>query len=333
FKLGADKENAGWLNLGRGEIDVSKLKKKPKTKSGKKDEKKKMSELKFHRKLTIYEKNVKFDEIRQKMDQQEQGLVQGLYFILSKEHPGLMRKFEEAVENKDYHALKAIAWTLKPQYTAVFHEHIRDLFEFGKLKASYEIAKPAPPTIGEIKQDLNDRALYLSNFHEEKMMEEMKQKAAYLMMDDAVPTSKIMEELEHQFDVYKNRNIKASAALTTSGEINRGRSYTFKNYDDEIYAYQWSALLDGATCNYCKSMDTSTIGVHDKAFNEYRPGEVHFHCRCIWVAIMKEEFNKPPITGISKMLRPQSQVPPWNFKDIEFPVAGPNTNLPYGVYE
>lgn len=92
--------------------------------------------------------------------------------------------------------------------------------------------------------------------------------------------------------------------------------------EDEIYGYQWSAILDMHTCNYCASMDGKVIKTKDKAFHKYKPGAVHFGCRCIWVAILKEEVNPPPFTGIPKQLRPQSEVPAWKFKDLESPLIG-----------
>lgn len=94
----------------------------------------------------------------------------------------------------------------------------------------------------------------------------------------------------------------------------------FEDFKSDIYGYQWSAILDSRTCNYCRSMDGRVIGVDDKAFREYKPGVVHSGCRCIWVAIMKEEENPPPITGIPTILRPQSQVPAREFKDIDHPL-------------
>ena len=80
------------------------------------------------------------------------------------------------------------------------------------------------------------------------------------------------------------------------------------------------------------SMDGKIIGVNDKAFSIYRPGSVHFHCRCIWVAIMKEEENPPPFTGIPEGLRPQSQMPAWEFQDLEYPLPGSGKRkMPYGL--
>jgi len=305
---------------------------KDKDKKEDEDEDEEFSERKFHRPLTRAEGRVKFDEIRDFMDTAEHDLFTSLTNIIDKERPRLIQKFRDAIERKDFAMLKRISWELKPQYVEVFREKIQKLFEYGKLKASYEIEKPAPQTTPVQKQQMNNEALYLANFHEDKMLEDLKGKAALAMMDTEASAEEVLRKVEHGIKVFKNKNIGASASLTTSSEINKGRIYTFNKFSESIYAYQWSAILDGATCNYCSSMDGRTIGVRAKEFSTYKPGAVHFHCRCIWVAIMMEEANPPPITGISQLLRPQSLVPAWDFTDLEFPLVG-NKAIPLGVYK
>lgn len=91
---------------------------------------------------------------------------------------------------------------------------------------------------------------------------------------------------------------------------------------DDVYGFQWSAILDEETCNYCRSMDGKVIPAADKKFHEYQPGRVHQDCRCIWVAIMREETHPPAITGIPKQLKPQTEVPPEEFKDLASPLTG-----------
>jgi SPP1 gp7 family putative phage head morphogenesis protein len=119
-----------------------------------------------------------------------------------------------------------------------------------------------------------------------------------------------------------NKNAVMASNLVIAENINAGRKFVFDKYFDDIYAYQWSALLDGGTCNYCRSMDGKTISAADKSFSSYQPGRVHFGCRCIWVAVLKDDASLPAYTGIPKSLKPQSEVPPWEFQDISAPLPG-----------
>jgi phosphohistidine swiveling domain-containing protein len=286
----------------------------------------------YHRELTKAEKRVKFDDIRIYMDEAEKTIANKMSNILNREKSGLLSKFEEAIRSRDYAQLHNLRWQLKGVYTQMFQEEMKRMFEYGKLKASYEVGKPAPMTNSEISKYITDRAVFLANRHEKQLMDKLKGAAAVAMMDPEVTDEQAMSGVKNGFDEFISRNVSATASLITSEEINNGRIFTFEQYKGDIYGYQWSSILDGGTCNYCMSMDGRTIGVEDKAFSSYKPGDVHLGCRCIWVAIMKDEANPPPYTGIPETLRPQSQVPAWDFKDIDYPLPGSGKRqMPYGI--
>jgi len=221
---------------------------------------------------------------------------------------------------------------LKGIYTQVFQEEMKRMFEYGKLKSSYEVGKAAPMTNSEVMQRITERAVFLANRHEKQLMDKLKGLAAVSMMDPEVTDEQAMQGIKDGFNEFNNRNISATASLITAEEINNGRMFTFEQYKDDIYGYQWSAILDGAVCNYCHSMDGKTIGADDKKFSTYKPGAVHFMCRCIWVAIMKDEANLPPYTGIPDVLLSQEQMATWDFKDIDYPLPGSGgRKMPYGL--
>lgn len=298
-----------------------------------KNEDTKQTHSEYRRPLTKAEQKVRFDEIRDYMDTAEMGIVRRMKDILAMEKSKMLSVLEIIVRNKDFVRLNEISLRLKSKYIKMFKEEIKKLFEYGKLKASYEIKKPSPQTTKEMNQAITDRAVFLSERYQKQVVDRIKEVAAVAMMDRDIDTKQTMMLVKGEFGKFNSKNIPATSALVTSESINEGRKYTFKIYEDDLYAYQWSAILDKHTCNYCMSMDGKVIGVRDKAFNEYRPGAVHFRCRCIWVAITKEEKDPPTFTGIPSRLRPQSEVPPWHFKDLERPLPGAGgRKIPYGVF-
>lgn len=69
---------------------------------------------------------------------------------------------------------------------------------------------------------------------------------------------------------------------------------------EKIYALQRSEILDECTCKLCISMDGLVLAVNDKI------ASIDLFCkdcRGIWVEIMKEEVDPPPITGVPDELR------------------------------
>lgn len=286
---------------------------------------------KYLRELTKAERRVKFSEIEAFMDIKEQNLVKEMTNILLSEKSSLLKTFRKAIENKDYNTLQQISLSLTGKLSETFRKHMKELFEFGKMKSSYEIGKPVPQTPKEINERIKEEAAFLAAYNQDKLLEELKNISAVCIMENVDPEES-MKRITGKFDTFLNSNVPASASLVTSGELNNGRKFTFEKYKNDLYGYQWSAILDYRTCNYCQSMDGSVIGVNDKAFNEFRPGEVHFNCRCIWVGITKEEVEPPPFTGVPVGLKPQSQMPTWEFKDIGYPLpASGKRQMPYGV--
>ena len=63
----------------------------------------------------------------------------------------------------------------------------------------------------------------------------------------------------------------------------------------QIYAYTFSALSNACAC--CKRMDGAVVNYEDYL---KIPTPLHKYCSCIWVAILKDEVNPPPITGLPK---------------------------------
>lgn len=286
---------------------------------------------KYLRELTKAERRVKFSEIEAFLDIKEQNLVKEMTNILLSEKSSLLKTFRKAIENKDYNTLQQISLSLTGKLSETFRKYMKELFEFGKMKSSYEIGKPVPQTTKEINERIKEEAAFLAAYNQDKLLEELKNISAVCIMENVDPEES-MKRITGKFDTFLNSNVPASASLVTSGELNNGRKFTFEKYKNDLYGYQWSAILDYRTCNYCQSMDGSVIGVNDKAFNEFRPGEVHFNCRCIWVGITKEEVEPPPFTGVPVGLKPQSQMPTWEFKDIGYPLpASGKRQMPYGV--
>lgn len=88
-----------------------------------------------------------------------------------------------------------------------------------------------------------------------------------------------------------------TAGVVTTSAINVGRNDVFTEYADKIHGYLYSAILDSKVCNTCYDLDGSVCTLEEYAATEWMP-PIHFWCRCIWVAIMKDEEELPEFTGL-----------------------------------
>lgn len=88
--------------------------------------------------------------------------------------------------------------------------------------------------------------------------------------------------------------LATAALLNISEAVNLGREEGFDDIANEIGAYQWSAILDDRTCDLCESLDGTYFEPGDPALAELKP-PIHPNCRCILVAVLKEELQKFPV--------------------------------------
>jgi SPP1 gp7 family putative phage head morphogenesis protein len=285
------------------------------------EEPKQMSEnTRWRRDLTKPELRVRFEEIEDMMDYEEARLHKELSKILLKEKAYLLPIFERAVREGDLATLQSVAGKFTGEYERVFRNGIKKIFEFGKSKASFEIGEAPPQTAPEMSAELQDKAHYYAQRGYEDLVKVLTASASVAILKN-LPEKEGVKEVSKAFNSYLTKNAKAAANLIISENLNEGRKYAFDTYKENVYAYQWSAILDGGTCNYCQSMDGRTISATDQRYEEYQPGRVHFNCRCIWVAILKDEEPAPIFTGIPDSLQPQTRIPPWDFEDLSRPLA------------
>jgi len=282
----------------------------------------KMHEGKWHRDLTKAESRVRFEEIDSYMRTEEAKLYKELSKILLKERAYLLPIFEKAVRDQDIASLQRIAGRFSGEYERVFRNGIKKIFEFGKNKASFELKKTVPYTTPEIETKLYDKAHFYAQKGYQDLLSSLTAPAVLAMTNQAVTEREAVAKLHDAFKSFVNKNAYTASNLVISENINEGRKYVFNKYAEDIYAYQWSSILDGGTCNYCRSMDGKTISAVDRSFSAYQPGRVHFLCRCIWVAVLKDDYPLPAYTGIPDSLKPQTEVPPWDFEDASAPLPG-----------
>ena len=107
----------------------------------------------------------------------------------------------------------------------------------------------------------------------------------------------MLQSIFDYFDQFYADKEALTTANLVSQAVNLGRDDVFTEYSDKIYGYQYSAILDEAVCAICEDLDASVVTPDDYAATVWIP-PIHFNCRCIWVAIMEDETDKPEFTGL-----------------------------------
>lgn len=85
-----------------------------------------------------------------------------------------------------------------------------------------------------------------------------------------------------------------AAILSISSTVNDGRFFGFEEIKDDIGAFMWSAILDEKTCSKCEELDGKYFNSKDLTLTKIEP-PLHMACRCILVAVLKEELKDYPV--------------------------------------
>ncbi len=265
-------------------------------------EKIKASEFAGWRPLTFAEKKVNLVDISRRMDKASDELRKDLSEIITKSVEDLIRQFQLVMEastsTEKRNRINNIAVKYLGEYRRALYNSIYDNFEYGKTMAAHEMKKDVPASPASSIQLMSKLADGLTQTMADDLIREGK-----LALLVGLQKHQFSETVDRIIKVLKStgKNIAMNASiLNVSSAISQGRRATFSIYGSDIYALQRSEILDSVTCNYCMSIDSRIFRKND-SFSKV--DAVHSNCRGIWVEIMKEEVEKPPITGIPRALR------------------------------
>ena len=257
------------------------------------------NDFKSWRKLTFAEKKVNFGGIRDFLDKTEEQFEKEAKEMLTKAKGEYMSQLKDAVEKKDVTKVKALKVHITSDYKKTLKESMKKSFEYGRNNAAREMGVAAPPNPKEAMKQIELIADTIATRHAEEMEYEAK-KELINQLEQKKPLSQTMKAIDVAVAKKIERVIRDTKGIAMAGQLNNGRSTTFKKHEADIYALQRSEILDSRTCNFCLSMDGRIIKKTDPLANR---GIFHSRCRGIWVEILKEEEDKPAISGVPESIR------------------------------
>ena len=189
---------------------------------------------------------------------------------------------------------------IKNQYIKVLKESGLDAYTYGKMGASDEMAVKAPATPKSSKDFFQTNASTVVNKQLADLLFKIQTEVTKAQRKNQLSTdlsaSDIIAGLSLLYDAFYNDNIGLTASIAIAMGVNLGRKDAFDAFSSDIYGYQYSALLDNRTCPTCEALDGKVLTLDEYERTSYDP-PIHMGCRCIWVAIMKDELDPPEFTG------------------------------------
>lgn len=259
---------------------------------------------KWRRDLTEAEKKVNLDALVDKMDTIEDTMEEELSTFFEELAQATADDVKALVDDgKIDDALSySIPEATRTEYADILERHMTDAFNYAKTGAANEIGKKSPATTKEQKTMIRTQA-------EDYVAQQFAQidaqvhalinsdvKRGQLSKVELGITETVLAIIKAITDYFGIHVIPGNAAAV-SNFINVGRAATFTEYADEIDRYEYSAIMDENTCKTCAALDSAVVDPEEYATTQWQP-PIHFFCRCIWIAILKNELEPPEITGL-----------------------------------
>ncbi len=251
------------------------------------------------RKLTFAEKKVNFNGIQNKMNKLENSLNKESRELLTKAKNEYLKKLTPALEKKDAAMIKKLELKFTKEYTSILNKTMKEAYDFAKSNAAREMGVKSPSSNADIIRSINIGADTIASKQSEQIIAEAKT-VLVDRMAKGESVSKTVGAIDAAIAKTIEKITRDTSSIVIAGHINLGRRTVFEKNEKNIYALQRSEILDKSTCNFCLSIDERIIKMNDSLG---KMGTFHSNCRGIWVEILKDEAEKPKITGVPNNIR------------------------------
>lgn len=252
------------------------------------------------RKLTFAEKKVNLAGLQDYINKKEAGFIDDTGAILKEATEVYLDKLTKAVNSNDRQTVKDLEMPYWNDYKMAIKKYIWHAFDFGKNNASREIGEKSPSSPNDFAQTIDLMAETIATNHYYEVENEAKLAIANELSKFGEKEIKALAKAAAAIAGSSDSLLANTAAIVVSAAINQGRALVFDKYKSKIHALQRSEILDEVTCNFCLSIDGRIVDVDDPIA---KGGPFHSNCRGIWVEILKDEEELPPVTGVPNSIR------------------------------
>ena len=260
----------------------------------------------WRRKLTAAESRVNLGGLQKKLNSVEEQFAEDSKKLWDDIESTVVAKLQPMLEAGDYKSATALTITKKTEYTKLINDAMLDVYTYAKNGAADEIDEASPATPNQSRNIMSSEAdSYVTKqfgeveFNIRSAINESLRKSQLSRMELSV--ADLIASISAMIEGYYEDHVKAGVSAAVGMALNLGRDdvfkqYEFKNGKRNLDRFEYSAILDGSTCNICADLDGTVVSAADYWKTKWNP-PIHFYCRCLWIAIKVAEEDKPEITG------------------------------------
>lgn len=261
-------------------------------------------ELAWRRDLSPAEANTNLAAIEDKIVSQEKKFDSAMKPVFDEVVAQAAEDLKPILESGDITKLDDFSLTGADKYAQTITDQGLETYNAGKKITSDDLDVGIPATPKESKDYFkqNGKSIADKQFSDltfiikQKVTSEFHKGQLSRTHTFATP-DEIIELLGEDFDQFYQKTITLTGVIQVAQAINRARDDVFTTVREDIEVYQYSAILDSVTCELCEAMDGTVVEYEEYQSSPYQPPE-HGFCRCIWIAIKKDQTDIPETTGI-----------------------------------
>lgn len=210
---------------------------------------------------------------------------------------GLLEEYMEKVADNPDDEIE-----LPAEYIKLLETTYQSAYNYGKLSASNELGEKAPKT-PKAQAERTERYV---DFVVQKQTNDIREIVAEAMLKLPV---EVAEGEDNGNELLKTLILAAAAVwivqavqgtktTIANNGLGGGRSDTFTVLADDGDLRMWSSRMEQNTCATCSALNNTTYNAQQWAELEYKPGDVHFSCRCIEILLRaNDNYDLPDPTG------------------------------------
>jgi len=251
------------------------------------------------RALFADEQKVNWSDIRYELENAQRETLNILSRKLAVQKQDIINKYVQAIREgrKSINSVKiSLAENSgEADYSLALLTQVLKLMEFGKISAANELLESVPTTKTPQRVYMEDKVNATVGEQQDRLKLRLTSVANAALINN-IPENQAQLLLDREYDNFFEVALKPTVAALLPEALNWGRKVTFDKYNDVIFAYRYSAVLDNRTTEYCSNLDGKVFQITDPDFYMVTPPN-HFGCRSIWVAILKRESAGVKVDG------------------------------------
>lgn len=260
--------------------------------------------IKWRRDVTNAEAHTNLAAIEDKMTSQEKKFTTTIRPVFDSIIEQAKKDLQPIIESGDITKLDGFALTGSEEYAQTMVDNSLETYNAMKKITSDDLDVKIPTTPKESKeyfttnaQGVTEKQLSDLTFIIKTKVTSEFHKGQLSHKQFSIDPEDLFALLDGDFEQFFAGKISLTGAIMVSQAINRARDDIFETAKEDIEVYQYSAILDNKTCDLCLELDESIVD-HEEYKSTIYQAPQHEFCRCIWIAIKKDQSDIPSVTGM-----------------------------------